>query len=728
MTEQYTWTDNPTLSGVALCNTDVLNECLMHLKYDKSGGSGLELCDIGTALYIDETIGLRRRLNGSIMDITSNYQAFLARLLEIKTTNPDYFTDEDTWQSEATLNVDGCVYKFVLNYDSTGTNVVSVRLPKYPDYVEVTSNNIPVVGNGKTLGFTTGSKNFGIMETANQAVNNVFANRGAFNVPVGKFTPTGWDGEIDQALGVTTDPTKSGIQTSGGITKLKLIYFIQVATGQETENNIVDDIELNNPFAFGMSQYYKGEMNNISWLKSNGGFHPKATYPSFYDWVYQQLNAKQFDPSKITVVGNPIITDDGIASGLSKENLIKMYCPVENGKHLKIKTTFKYFKKEGATLQPLFWLYPNADINGRIMYLSIKPNGDLSTALRDKGYVSGSIERFIDGKTYTLEYETDMVTYFKIYIDGVLVISQQTGLNIANITNKLNYIVLPAGLDTNNPTIIEYDLKAFSITVDGEEVYSPTKRLDGFKRNTENYDDYDIVINPTDETFRLALKNGMEGMFASGVKGNGKALVVTDGNGNERNLFQSGNDYIFTNDNVAGNLPHVTASYNGNQTTSYALGTNVGLTTDSSKSGIVVDTTVPSGHNLYYYVGETVQNANLIDAGRIGEELGNKVSISNTQWATNACTPDYTAGIALTSATLQGFVAPQIGIITGAINWNSSTGYLKVNGYDVLGGYTESSSAYIRLAKGDKLSYDSGVVEANITRLYFYPLKGANNV
>ena len=32
--------------------------------------------------------------------------------------------------------------------------------------------------------------------------------------------------------------------------------------------------------------------------------------------------------------------------------------------------------------------------------------------------------------------------------------------------------------------------------------------------------------------------------------------------------------------------------------------------------------------SLYYYVGETVQNANLIDAGRIGEQLANKADKS----------------------------------------------------------------------------------------------------
>jgi hypothetical protein len=33
----YKWTDNPTVSGVAKCDTDVLNDCLMHLKYENGG-------------------------------------------------------------------------------------------------------------------------------------------------------------------------------------------------------------------------------------------------------------------------------------------------------------------------------------------------------------------------------------------------------------------------------------------------------------------------------------------------------------------------------------------------------------------------------------------------------------------------------------------------------------------------------------------------------------------
>ena len=253
-------------------------------------GGGLEVCDIGMALYVDETKGLRRYLNGQIVDINTNTQAFLNRLLKIKDTNPDYFTTEENWQAEALLNLDGCVYKFVLNYDSTGTNVVSVRLPKYPDYVEINAGGtLPVVGNGLVLGLTDGKKNVGLtfdfsdnhhlsLDTRNYGV---AYSKGSSNTH--NYTENG-------KYGVTTDPDKSGIQTTLKQTKLKLCYFIQIATGQETENNIVNDIELNNPSFFGDSKYVPTAVNNLSWLKSEGQNNPKGTYPSFYDWILENVN------------------------------------------------------------------------------------------------------------------------------------------------------------------------------------------------------------------------------------------------------------------------------------------------------------------------------------------------------------------------------------------------------------------------------------------------------
>lgn len=423
-------------TGNPLTNTDYWEEVKL------GGGSGLELCDIGTALYVDETKGLRRRLNGSIMDITSNYQAFLARLKEITTLYPSLVCTETEWQTTKTMSKLGQCGKFVYNYGADGTTVTSIRLP-----LVININGLADMANAglikdESLPNVTGEvashQSDGLLKPSNIC-------KGAFYQGTQKTNTYAGTVGTSYALGFDASRSSSTYK-NGAVVQQEAIqypYFIQVATGQETENNIVDDIELNNPFTFGMNMYFKGEMENISWLKSANQQNPKALYPDFYNWVLTNANAG----------------------------------------------------KEGFKL---------------------------STA--------------------------------------------------SDIT------------------------------------------------------DYDFEVNPTDETFRLPLKNGMEGVFASRGKGNGKALVVTDGNGNERNLFQAGNDYIFTNDNVAGNLPHVTASYNGNQTTSYALGTNVGLTTDATKSGIVVDTTVLTGYNLYYFVGVVVKNPNLIDAGRIGEELGNKLN------------------------------------------------------------------------------------------------------
>lgn len=252
------------------------------------GGSGLELCDIGMALYVDETKGLRRYLNGQIVDINTNTQAFLNRLLEIKNTNPELFTTESNWQSEATLNIDGCVYKFVLNY--SGDNVVSVRLPKYPDYVEINAGGtLPVVGNGIALGLTDGTNYAGLCTYSNSLLESNIGNYGSV---VGSAI-SGADLLPSKVIGITTDPTKSGIQTTLKQTKLKMRYFIQIATGSETENNIINDIELNNPYSLFDSKYSDHELNNLSWLKSEGQWNAKSVYTDAYDKLLKVQNGTE---------------------------------------------------------------------------------------------------------------------------------------------------------------------------------------------------------------------------------------------------------------------------------------------------------------------------------------------------------------------------------------------------------------------------------------------------
>lgn len=54
---KYNWVDNCCVSGVSQCNTDILNDCLMHLKYD-NGGLGMPVGTIYplncTSVYVPE--------------------------------------------------------------------------------------------------------------------------------------------------------------------------------------------------------------------------------------------------------------------------------------------------------------------------------------------------------------------------------------------------------------------------------------------------------------------------------------------------------------------------------------------------------------------------------------------------------------------------------------------------------------------------------------------------
>ena len=162
------------------------------------------------------------------------------------------------------------------------------------------------------------------------------------------------------------------------------------------------------------------------------------------------------------------------------------------------------------------------------------------------------------------------------------------------------------------------------------KVYNGTETVEGLsvKLSTEEYTDYDFVINTAEETFRLPLRNGSEGMFGNvPVVGNGMTLGLTDGT-NNAGLHAWGDNHVLLPSKAAYGTAVGTAS------TSSTPGTQLdyGVTTDPTKSGLVTDISraiVPDGWKLYYYVGETVQNANLIDAGRIGEQLASKLDISS---------------------------------------------------------------------------------------------------
>ena len=186
--------------------------------------------------------------------------------------------------------------------------------------------------------------------------------------------------------------------------------------------------------------------------------------------------------------------------------------------------------------------------------------------------------------------------------------------------------------------------------------------VSGFVASNATYTDYDFVINTANQTFRLPLKNGQEGVFADGVKGNGMGLGLTNGT---KNVGMQMGSAIALLESLYG------TQVGSSIVTGNSPSGHYGITTNPSKSGMVVDKTVPSGWKLYYYVGDTVQDASLINAGAV---LGQLATKTNSVEAAEASMPsgkyiDLTLGA--TGAT---YTAPANGWFT--INKHATPGKL----------------------------------------------------
>nr|DAV00836.1 MAG TPA: Baseplate structural protein [Caudoviricetes sp.] len=554
-------------------------------KAGDGGSGGLEVCDIGMSLYIDETKGLRRWLNGQIVAINQNTQGFLTRLKKIVALYPSLLTTEENWQAAKTLSAFGQVGKFVIQdaeeiqyyaYSSGSTTYLTTSTAD-SDSVNVYNTEFVLQGTGSissdVLTYESQTYNRASGSDATQEIEayvrlpKVVNIQGLIDlqnlgvtVAAGLPNITGQTQHIVSGNGATNASDKGALKTAlvesiasglqevvmpgrrllGAITiddslsnpiygnsttvqpeAIQYPYYIQIATGQETEVNITNEIELNNPFFFGMSNYFKFKPNNLSWLKSAGYDEPKAAHPDYYNWILENVNK-------------------GVKGFKGQEG----YCFIATD-------SSGYY----------WWVSTESPVVGASVYR----------------YDAGVNSMFFDGTVETLT---------------------SNGFTFTSIFESSSYTVTR---DSSKDTSILH----------------PTAWI------TDN----DFEINTSDETFRLPLKNGTEGMFGGGaVVGNGYGLGLTPDGSNLFMLSKYGGDGNDTNSRPSG--PHSAPVPVGGSAGAMGGGyVNIawGVHPDPAKSGLVVANAgvVPDGWALYYYVGATVQNANLIDAGRMQEQITN---------------------------------------------------------------------------------------------------------
>lgn len=260
------------------------------------------------------------------------------------------------------------------------------------------------------------------------------------------------------------------------------------------------------------------------------------------------------------------------------------------------------------------------------------------------------------------------------------------------------------------------------------KIQNGTETKDGVsvKLSTETYEDTDFVLNTDETTFRLPIKVKL----ASGnaVVGNGMTLGLTDGTTNlglALNQPYNSGTYLTAKADAYGTTEGSSYTFDS---VNYA--TTTGITTDPTQSGIE---TSSNGLKLYFYVGETVQDANIINATGVLTRVANCIDRtvkSDKETVVGWGMPDYNSGVSKTTNTQ--YTAEADGYIKMLFHsYVSGSVYIIINGevfYIITQqpvNYGNGSSAIIPICKGDTYYfYDDRAGSSSETQCAFYPLKG----
>ena len=236
------------------------------------------------------------------------------------------------------------------------------------------------------------------------------------------------------------------------------------------------------------------------------------------------------------------------------------------------------------------------------------------------------------------------------------------------------------------------------------KIKNGTETKDGVsvKLSTEAYTDTDFVINTADTTFRLPIKVKLPN--SKGVAGNGGNLNV-GGSGNALPLYTNGSKTV--------------------QTEYYSGGlNNLQINTDPTKSGIEVKD--DSSIYLYFYVGETIQDANVIAASQVLTKVANGIDRtvkSDRETVVGWGMPDYSAGITINATS---YTAPKDGIVLiNCQHADHATNQLTINGVQLYSVSMTGSYAAGTLPPFEIPVSAGDVIKSNQNILRFFPYKGA---
>lgn len=607
------------------------------------GGGGLEIGDIGIApLGIDENQNKRRYLNGQLISQTQ-FVSFANKLKEAVEVNPNLVTTEENWQTEVTNSPFGICDKFVID-DTAET----IRLPKYPEWGLrdlLLSGNAPVVGNGNALGINFGTTDYTMTSRSLSGMRAVGFGNGTPPQAVGT-TVAILDGSTNSAVGISTDATKSGLiadlTNASEEAKIQGKWFIQVATGVEESVDVTREIELNNPFSLFDVKWSDHILDNLSWIRSDTFEWQDGN--NVYQSAYNELEAEytntestnQVDgyDTQFTVNGDVSINNELWASNFSTSNYIIPSLSFFAGNQ---DWSFEVLFNTGSDIQSIQNIlstnvpYQHIGVTleaGKIRFESWFNNTTTKLFTLETGAIFEANGYYKIKCGYTVSTQT---YYLYVWNDNTQEwMLANSVANIGNVSSPSGNFLLGVDWGATQPQMPflgKIDLTNTKFSVNNQVVWSPYKNVVKYRKTPKGYkiasdsqsaniqslyDDKGIawyyIIDGTNKKFKLprskfafvGVRNGV-GNFVDetlpNIKGNLKFTQSTDRVAD--GCFERATEYENTTKG-GGDISGIPTLFNAS------------LSSSTYQDGAPVQQRSTEMY-LYFYVGETIQGANLIN-------------------------------------------------------------------------------------------------------------------
>lgn len=442
----YKWTDDPMLGGISDCDPDIINDCLMSLKYENTSDAIQNMYTTG--------------------EVETQTRAF-EQLKQMKRSTFD--KSKFTVVGSPTITDEGIASGFSRSDYLKITDNISLGSGKWKiefEFLFINTGNNQAIFSGK--------------DNAYAPLIYVNSKQSAINIPSSNGT---WG--VQSKEQTTSYQFSDNIKYKGYLEFTGTKYNLAFKSENESSYTVTNTVT-----------------SNTLCLEGTGSFNLCiGSNPAQADrYVGGQINIKQFSitvgdkevfngnktgldvikPDNYTVVGSPVISADGVASGFSINNSTSILTPSINfGSSFILEIKFKL---DGIpSYQSL--LGKISDNNASIT-MNVQKDGSLRCTIKDNSFASVAslnssnglvvtnvwytVKIVWTGIVYQLFLKTDNTGYTQVTEDVSSTTAPKTGqLRLGADKADVNYGQVTGSIDLNS----------FKIYVDGNLVYQPCLKI-----------------------------------------------------------------------------------------------------------------------------------------------------------------------------------------------------------------------------------------------------------